>query len=79
MSMEGNWFLLGSQLRQSMEDFGIKGRPGGGLRWLVLKVGEPIRGAELRVVMTPHNPSLTTWGLRSGSCQGISYKSTGKK
>ena len=39
-----------------MEDFGVKGRSGGGLRWLKLKIGEHIRGAESRVGLTspPH-------------------------
>ena len=39
-----------------MEDFGVKGRSGGGLRWLTLKVGGPIIVADSMVELTspPH-------------------------
>ena len=39
-----------------MEDFGFKGRSGGGLRWMILKGWETIIGAEMRVGRTspPH-------------------------
>ena len=56
------WFLLGTQGRQSMEDFGVKGISGGGLRWMILKGGEPIRGAESRVGLTSL-PQLDTRGI----------------
>ena len=53
MSMEvKEWFRLGAQGKQSMEDFGVKGVLGGSLRWLILKVGEPIRGSKSRVGLT---------------------------
>ena len=53
MSMGGKeWFQLGIWGRQSMEDFGVKGISGGGLRWTTLKGGGPIRGSESRVILT---------------------------
>ena len=45
-----------------MEDFGVKGISGGGLRWMILKGGEPIRGAESRVGLTSL-PQLDTRGI----------------
>ena len=48
-----------------MEDFGVKGRPGGGLRWLTLKGWGPIIGAESRVGLTSP-PILTKGGFMSG-------------
>ena len=56
MSTGGKCFRLGARGRQSMEDFGIKGRSGGRLRWLILKGLEPIRGSESRMGLTspPH-------------------------
>ena len=63
MSMGGKeWFLLGTWGSQSMEDFGVKGRSGGGLRWMTLKGGEHIRGSESRVGLTSP-PQLDTGGI----------------
>ena len=46
-----------------MEDFGIKGRSGGRLRWLTLKGGEPIRGYKSSVGLTSP-PHIDTGGDR---------------
>ena len=66
MSMGGKeWFLLGTWGSQSMEDFGVKGESGGGLRWLTLKGWGPIIVAESRVVLTSP-PIFTQGGFMSG-------------
>ena len=45
-----------------MEDFVVKGISGRCLRWMTLKGGEPIRGAESRVGLTSP-PHLDTGGI----------------
>ena len=63
MSMGGKkWFRLGTWERKSMEYFGVKGISGGGLRWTTLKIGEPIRGSELRVGLNSP-PQIDTRGI----------------
>ena len=50
------WFRLGAWKKKYMKDSGVKVRSGRGLRYLILKGGEPIRGVEWRVGLTstPH-------------------------
>ena len=63
MSMGGKeWFRLGSQGRQSMENLGIQGGSGGELRWLTLKGEGPIRGYDSRVRLTSP-PHIDTGGV----------------
>ena len=50
-------FRLGAWGRKSMEDFCVKGRSCGGLRWLTLKVGGPIIGSESMVGLTSPPPA----------------------
>ena len=50
------WFQLGAWGRHYMEYFGIKGRIGRNLRYLILKGREPIRGVESRVGLTSPPP-----------------------
>ena len=52
ISTGGKWFQLDALRSKSMEDFGVKGISGGGLRWLTLKGWEPIIGVKSRVGLT---------------------------
>ena len=54
-----------------MEDFGVKGISGGGLRWLTLKGGEPIIGSESRVRLTS-TPQIETEGIDNRLISGES-------
>ena len=57
-----------------MEYFGVKGRSGGGLRWMISKGGEPIIESESMVGLTsPPQLDIRGGGLMSGSCQGRAY------
>ena len=56
--------------RQSVEDFGIKGRSGECLRWLILKVREPITGSDLRVGLNSPPPQFYTRGVELGLMSG---------
>ena len=56
---------LGSQGRQSLEGFVVKGRSGLGLRWLPFEAVEPILGADSRVGLSS-SPHIDKGGSRSG-------------